>query len=1185
MRRIVCLLLLLYICVLRTNAQTISNAGTEFWIAFPSHAPDFDQQFNPLLANINVFLTGLQASSGTITAGNFSQKFQTTPGQVTEVLIPRAECYIDETDAGKVLPGKAIHITVDDGSPSIVVYAHIYAGQRSEASLILPKEALGQQYYSINYQEHEREGKNYITLVASEPDTRIHIKRGNTELVPGGITLTNVNDVYEYLSDDDLTGVSVAVDPVTSGCKHFALFTGSTGVYIPTKNCTPHSIDPLFQQCYPIESWGTEFGFIPFSTQSPAFPSPVRTAGQFVRILAKDNGTLVKIDDNIVATLNTGQYFTTETPLTKPSFINTSKPVCVAQYAITQSCSSSADVLSSSGYSDPDMVILNPIQFNIKDITLYSSTKQDIKEQYVNILIKTAAIPSLLVNGKPPAGTFQPFASLPDFSYIQLLLKDLTNTFHITANDGFSAIAYGFGNVESYSYSAGTNLASSEAISGIRTATGAKTDSACLADDYHFTLILPYKSSQISWKMDDNEDATVQLDPTGTEINENGRKSYAYSFPKTAAYQITGKHHIKIIAVFSKTIGGCINSSQEIDYEFKVIPPPVAAFHFTKATCDRSVSFFDDSKDDVNGIVAYNWDFGDHNVPSTDNTSILKNPVHAYLQSGDYVVSLTVTSAAGCQTTQTATITINQPAVDFNADKLACVENPANFEDISQTDSFIVAKRIWLFGDNSGKLITADKITTHSYATSGRYTVKLVLLSYSGCTSDTVSKTIDIYDKPVPDFISPAICQSDGIAHFINRSVLPDGTLTFKYFWRFNDNHSTPENPDVSEEKDATHQFIAAGIYNISLTVISSAGCETTINRSFVVNGTMPKSAFDVPAARFCSGEPVAFTDNSAMLDYGSITRLEWYFDVLNHPDEKLVIDSPRAGAIYMHQYERFKQQPDGVNYVVKLIAYSGTGCADSSFKTITALPMPSLKFDQVKTVCVNTAPFQIVEAAEMGGIGGGGTYSGKGVSADGLFNPAIAGSGIHQIKYTFTSIAGCADSISQMVQILSLPAVSAGADRVILAGDSVTLQPTLMDNSLTYKWSPATGLSRDDVPNPVAKPNATQTYKLTVSGGNCSEATTLTVVVLQPISVYNTFTPNGDGINDVWNIPQLNNYPGAVVDIFNRYGTRIYHSIGYAKPWDGRYDGEDVPVGTYYYLITPKNGARVLSGYVVVIR
>jgi gliding motility-associated-like protein len=64
-----------------------------------------------------------------------------------------------------------------------------------------------------------------------------------------------------------------------------------------------------------------------------------------------------------------------------------------------------------------------------------------------------------------------------------------------------------------------------------------------------------------------------------------------------------------------------------------------------------------------------------------------------------------------------------------------------------------------------------------------------------------------------------------------------------------------------------------------------------------------------------------------------------------------------------------------------------------------------------------------------------------------------------------------------------------------------------------------------------------------------------------------------------------LDTYPGCTVEIFNRYGQRIYHSIGYSIPWDGTINGKPVPVGTYYYIVDPKNGRQKMTGYVDVVR
>jgi hypothetical protein len=132
--------LLVFTTIGTANAQSTSNAGTEFWGVFPTHVPVSLTS----LANLTVFITGSQASSGVITVGSTTIPFTVTANVVTSVSIPRSAAYINSTEAGQVLTGRAIHIKVDSGKPKVVVYEHIFAGKRSEATLLLPKDALSQ---------------------------------------------------------------------------------------------------------------------------------------------------------------------------------------------------------------------------------------------------------------------------------------------------------------------------------------------------------------------------------------------------------------------------------------------------------------------------------------------------------------------------------------------------------------------------------------------------------------------------------------------------------------------------------------------------------------------------------------------------------------------------------------------------------------------------------------------------------------------------------------------------------------------------------------------------------------------------------------------------------------------------------------------------------------------------------
>jgi gliding motility-associated-like protein len=93
-----------------------------------------------------------------------------------------------------------------------------------------------------------------------------------------------------------------------------------------------------------------------------------------------------------------------------------------------------------------------------------------------------------------------------------------------------------------------------------------------------------------------------------------------------------------------------------------------------------------------------------------------------------------------------------------------------------------------------------------------------------------------------------------------------------------------------------------------------------------------------------------------------------------------------------------------------------------------------------------------------------------------------------------------------------------------------------------------------------------------------------VTINIVEKITIPNTFTPNGDGINDLWNIVGIASYPNCVVDIFNRYGTLIYQSKGYPTSWNGTVNGKPVPTSTYYYIIDLGLKNQKLSGQLTII-
>lgn len=191
-------------------------------------------------------------------------------------------------------------------------------------------------------------------------------------------------------------------------------------------------------------------------------------------------------------------------------------------------------------------------------------------------------------------------------------------------------------------------------------------------------------------------------------------------------------------------------------------------------------------------------------------------------------------------------------------------------------------------------------------------------------------------------------------------------------------------------------------------------------------------------------------------------------------------------------------------------------------------------------------------------------------------------------VACTVNPAAGCyipATSTGVKVKVTGLPSVAMPNQLFLKAGYSVRLDPVVSGDVVSYQWTPVTGLDNPSIINPSANPSVTTTYSLLVtSAAGCQSTASITINLQGDVSVPNAFTPNGDGVNDLWNINGLSNYSNCLVSVYNRYGQLAFNSRGYPKPWDGTINGKPAPTGTYYYIINLNNGSKPLSGYVTVI-
>jgi len=181
----------------------------------------------------------------------------------------------------------------------------------------------------------------------------------------------------------------------------------------------------------------------------------------------------------------------------------------------------------------------------------------------------------------------------------------------------------------------------------------------------------------------------------------------------------------------------------------------------------------------------------------------------------------------------------------------------------------------------------------------------------------------------------------------------------------------------------------------------------------------------------------------------------------------------------------------------------------------------------------------------------------------------------------------GCNASDSIRINVSKKPVAFAGAEIQLFEGQSVMLNGIARGTNVQFRWSPSTYMTNSNSLTPTVTPHDTISYLLTVtSNDGCGIATDKVFVrVYQKVIVPNAFSPNGDGINDVWNIEKLQTYNNVVVTVFNRYGQIVFNSVGYSKRWDGMYNGRPLPFGTYYYTLDLKNGTKVISGWVLIVR
>ena len=391
------------------------------------------------------------------------------------------------------------------------------------------------------------------------------------------------------------------------------------------------------------------------------------------------------------------------------------------------------------------------------------------------------------------------------------------------------------------------------------------------------------------------------------------------------------------------------------------------------------------------------------------------------------------------------------------------------------------------------------------------------------------------------------------------------GTIE-KWFWNFGDgttfNGSAP----------APHVYPAPGNYDVKLAILGNNGCVSDTFVKRIVMGSEPFVKYSYPTP-VCEGTPVNFLDSS-LVEFGTINS--WHWNI--------------AGADYS-----VKTPPplefSGDNNI-SLSVETMEGCVSETVNgIIKSYPAPSVDF-QASDVCfgqpslltgINLNPS--VAISRWSWDLGNGEHR---VSLNPQLNYNYPDGGNYAVQLNAYSDNGCAASvISKPLKIYKTDAF-AGNDTIFAIGQPIQLNANGGD---FYKWTPSTGLSADNISNPVVTLEHDAQFILTVTTAiGCATSDTIKFKVYKGPELYvpSAFTPNNDGFNDQFKFIAVGMKSVELFQVFNRYGQLIYSSTDITKGWDGRLNGVIQPGGTYVWMIkgTDLTGApHFKKGTVTLVR
>jgi riboflavin synthase len=453
---------------------------------------------NAILDTVHLSLTISAKKSCNVTIFNPNTGWTTSTLSISagiplQTTVAAAQCYNENSN---VVENKGLYIIATD---TVSVFASNFRNRSFDVANVFPIAALSDEYIVQTYAPFLNGNQFYggeLAIIANEDNTTVDIvpassvKGINPDKDTISVTL-NRGQTYQLIAANpsgNFSGTYVK----SRDCKKIAVFNGNVLSQVPDNI---QAADHLFEQAVPVAYWGKAFAVT---------SSKMRTKDRIIITASKDN-TTVHQNGSVIKTLNARESHEIELSAEDGScFIETSEPCAVFLYLVGSSVSAD-DFMG-----DPSMLWISPVEQKIREITFGTYETNEIKDNYVNIVVATDDKNTVTLDGANIAGEFSPLVGNSALSFTRQKITHAAHT--LRSSKGITAHVYGLGFHESYAYSVGSAMENLLRTIWIDDETysisGFADKYICVETPIKFYVKLNYQHETIEWNFGDGSTAT-----------------------------------------------------------------------------------------------------------------------------------------------------------------------------------------------------------------------------------------------------------------------------------------------------------------------------------------------------------------------------------------------------------------------------------------------------------------------------------------------------------------------------------------------------------------------------------------------------------------------------------------------------------------------------------------------------